>query len=289
MDTHDREPSVSSSLFSAYVDVGGHESGVDRQMNTEQPASGQTGPAAEAAPGDAEAVGGCSESGEKNAPVEETKETEEDEAAKRKAHEEAEAKRKAEWEAKQAEKKAAVQAQLDRIAAMNDEELLAASMRRVSADTERLTRRNMKDCVSEYIQTRCVEDSAFARMVMHPGKSMIHCFQYINRKAREYIEQEMKDNDITPQSVNGVYGSDVPDDLCYQWGEEYFRDPDAKEDHRDEEKFVPRPYHGGRNSSKTKSGSKGKKKAAAKDTRKSKETSAPAAASGQISLMEMAS
>ena len=65
MDTHDREPSVSSSLFSAYVDVGGHESGVDRQMNTEQPASGQTGPAAEAAPGDAEAVGGCSEKGEK--------------------------------------------------------------------------------------------------------------------------------------------------------------------------------------------------------------------------------
>ena len=285
MDTHDRESSVSSSLFSAYVNVGGHESGVDRQMNTEQPASGQTGPAAEAAPGDAEAVGGCSESEEKNAPVEETKETEEDEAAKRKAHEEAEAKRKTEWEAKQAEKKAAVQAQLDRIAAMNDEELLAASMRRVSADTERLTRRNMKDCVSEYIQTRCVEDSVFARMVMHLGKSMIHCFQYINRKAREYIEQEMKDNDIAPRDTNGVYGSDVPDDLCYQWGEEYFRDPDAKEDHRDEEKFVPRPYPGGRNKSKAKE----KKKAAAKDTRKSKETSAPAAASGQISLMEMAS
>ena len=284
MDTHDREPSVSSSLFSAYVNVGGHESGVDRQMNTEQPASGQAEPAAEAAPGDAEAVGGCSESEENNTPVEETKETEE-EAAKRKAHEEAEAKRKTEWEAKQAEKKAAVQAQLDKIAAMNNEELVTACIKRVSTDTEKLTRRNMKECVSEYIQTRCLEDSELARMVMHLGKSMIHCFQYINRKAREYIEQEMKDNDIAPRDTNGVYGSDVPDDLCYQWGEEYFRDPDAKEDHRDEEKFVPRPYPGGRNKSKAKE----KKKAAAKDTRKSKETSAPAAASGQISLMEMAS
>ena len=30
----------------------------------------------------------------------------------------------------------------------------------------------------------------------------------------------------------------------YQWAEEYFRDPDAKEDQEKEEKFVPRAYSG---------------------------------------------
>ena len=158
-----------------------------------------------------------------------------DEDAKRKAHEAAEAQRKADWEAKQQQKKAALQAELDRLAAMSDDEVMLASMKRVSIDTERLTRRNMKDCVSEYIQTKCLEDPAFARRVGHPCKSMIHCIWYINRKAREYIEREMKDNDVKPE--NGVYGSDVPDDLCYQWAVDYFNDPDAKEDQEEDEKF----------------------------------------------------
>ena len=159
----------------------------------------------------------------------------EDEDAKRQAHEAAEAQRKADWEAKQQQKKAALQAELDRLAAMSDDEVMLASMKRVSADTERLTRRNMKDCVSEYIQTKCLEDPAFARRVGHPRKSMIHCIWYINRKAREYVEREMKDNDVKPE--NGVYGSDVPDDLCYQWAVDYFNDPDAKEDQEEDEKF----------------------------------------------------
>jgi len=34
----------------------------------------------------------------------------------------------------------------------------------------------------------------------------------------------------------------VPDDLCYQWAEDYFKDENAKEDHKDDEKFVPKPY-----------------------------------------------
>ena len=173
----------------------------------------------------------------------------EDETAKRRVHEEAEAKRKAEWEARQQEKKAARQAELERLAAMSDDEVMSNSMKRVGTETERLTRRNMKECISEYIQTICLSDAAFARMVMHPRKSMIHCVWYINRKAREFVEQEMKDNDIKPEH-NGIYGSDVPDELCYQWAEDYFRDPNAKEDEEKEERFVPKPYLG-KNSSKS--------------------------------------
>lgn len=165
-----------------------------------------------------------------------------EEAQKRAEHEAAEAKRKAEWEAKQQAKKDAEQAALQKLAGMGDDEIMMASMQRVGNDSERLTRRNMKVCITEHIQTLCLNDSSFARMAMHPRKSMIHCFYYINRKAREYIEQEMKDNDVKPD--NGVYGGDVPDDLCYQWAEDYFRDPDAEEDQEKEEKFVPQPYVG---------------------------------------------
>ena len=214
-----------------------------------------------------------------------------DEDDKRKAHEAAEALRKADWEAKQQQKKAALQAELDRLAAMSDDEVMIASMKRVSADTERLTRRNMKDCVSEYIQTKCLEDPAFARRVGHPRKSMIHCIWYINRKAREYVEREMKDNDVKPE--NGVYGSDVPDDLCYQWAVDYFNDPDAKEDHEEEEKFVPKPYIGGGTSKskggKTAKGKTGDKKADTSKKAATKESpKKPAEDDSQLSLLGVA-
>ena len=197
------------------------------------------------------------------AQAEQQTKADDDEDAKRRAHEEAEAKRKAEWDAKQQAKKDAEQAQLTRIASMTEQELMAESMKRISIDTERLTRRNMKECISEYIQTLCLSDLAFARMAMHPRKSMIHCIWYINRKAQEYAEHEMKDNGIKPDR-NGIYGCDVPDDLCYQWAEEYFRDPNAKEDQEKEEKFVPKPY-AGKSKTTSKSAAKGKsKKEAAK-------------------------
>ena len=179
------------------------------------------------------------------APTAPTKTESSEDDAKRAAHEASEAKRKAEWEAKQQAKKTAEETELLRISNMTDEDVMASSMKRISDDTERLTRRNMKDCIAEYIQTLCLSDPDFARKALHPRKSMIHCIWFINRKAREYVEQEMKDNDMKPDQ-NGIYGCDVPDDLCYQWAEEYFKDPDAKEDHTDEEKFVPKPYVGGR-------------------------------------------
>ena len=165
------------------------------------------------------------------------------ETERRRQHEEAEAKRKAEWERQQAEKHAMEQAALAKIEQMSETELVKASMERMKKETERLTRRNLKECVSEYVQTLCLSDPAFARMVMHPRKSMAHCLQFINRKAREYLLAEMKDNGMEPQP-NGIYGGDVPEDTCYDWAEEYFRDANAEEDEIREEPFVPKPYPG---------------------------------------------
>ena len=169
---------------------------------------------------------------------------------KRCAHEEAEAKRKAEFEAKQQAKKEADAQAIAELDAMSDAEAIGASVKRTGADLERITRRNMKTSVTQYVQALCKCDPALARMTMHPRKSMLHCFRYIGRKAKEYLDQEMKALDEKPDG-NG-YGGDVPDDLCYQWAVDYFRDPEAEEDKEKEEKFVPKPYYGGGKASKPK-------------------------------------
>ena len=194
-----------------------------------------------------------------------------EEDRKRQEHEEAEARRKAEWEAKQRAKDEAEQAAWENAVAMSDDEVMAASMKRVGDDSERLTRRNMKQCVTEYVQTLCLEDVTFARNVMHPRKNMVNCFRYISRRAFEFAKQEMEDNDIKP-SAEG-YGTDVPDGLCYQWAEEYFKDLNAKEDQRQEEKFVPRPYTGGRSNATKKT----EKERAEKPASKAEEKAAKAA------------
>lgn len=165
------------------------------------------------------------------------------EAEKRRAHEEAEAERKAKWEVEQKAKVDAIQYEWERAVDLPSAELAAASVKRIGDMTEYLTRRNMKQCITEHLQTRCYEDTALACQIMHPKKSMLHCFQYISRKALAYLKQEQAE--AWEKQVGGAIGGDVPDDLCYQWAEEYFNDMDAQED-RDEksEKFVPMPYPG---------------------------------------------
>lgn len=190
------------------------------------------------------------------------------EKQRRAAHETAEAQRKAEWEARIQAKKAAEQEQAARLMTMSHEELIAASTKRIGAETEKITRRNMKESVSEYIQALCFEEADFARCTMNPKKTMIHCFQYINRKAWDYVQDEIKASGQTPGRDMRCYASDIPDDLCYQWAEEYFRTENVKEDQEEEEKFVSKPYVG-------KATGKGKEKKTAQKTTATAKTTVP--------------
>ena len=186
--------------------------------------------------------------------------SDEDEEKKRAEHE---AERKAAFEARQAAKKKSYDEQLARAENMTDEEVVEAAVVRAGEDTEKITRKNMKDCVAEHIQTLCLSDPAFARLTMHPRKKMVHCFQYITRKAWEYIQDELKADGIQPGQGAAGYGAAVPEGLCYQWAEDYFRDPTAKEDEEEEETFTPKPYPG-----KPASKAKAKKPAEKKKTEK---------------------
>ena len=223
----------------------------------------------------------CEDEPAEDAPTEEAP-PEDNEEQKRKEHEETEAKRKAEWEAKRQAKEEEILFAWENATALDDAALAAASSKRVGDDSERLTRRNMKQCVTEMIQIFCYEDLDLARQVMHPRKNMVNCFRYITRKAKEFVMQEMKDNDIKPDREG--YGSDVPDDLCYQWAKEYFFDMDAPEDKDpNEEQFVPKPYVG-------KTVSKPKKKAEKKKPEPKKVEApkpAPTANEGQLDMFSM--
>lgn len=136
---------------------------------------------------------------------------------------------------------------------MRDGEAVAASVRRIKTDTERITRRNMKDAVAAFLTEHCSKDPALARTVIQPQKTMTKCFSYINRKAREYAEQERRDNNITE---NGIYGCDVPDDLCYQWAIDYFTDPNA--DKEPEKKATQKAAPAGTAKAKTRTAQKKK-------------------------------
>ena len=217
------------------------------------------------------------------APAEEAPLEEDNEEQKRKEHEEAEAKRKAEWEAKKQAKEEEILFAWENATALDDEALAAASSKRVGDDSERLTRRNMKQCVTEMIQIFCHEDLDLARQVMHPRKNMVNCFRYITRKAKEFVLQEMKDNDIKPDREG--YGSDVPDDLCYQWAKEYFFDMEAPEDKDpNEEQFVPKPYVGKTTTSKAKKKTEKKKP---EPKKVEAPTPSPTANEGQLDMFSM--
>ena len=115
------------------------------------------------------------------------------------------------------------------------------AMEHIRDDYERVTGNNIKQCIAEMLQMSCREDIELAKQVHHPCKNMIACYRYVDRKALEYLKQELKAQGITPK--NGVYGTAITEGICYQWAKDYFFDMDAPEDKDpDEEKFVPKPY-----------------------------------------------
>ncbi len=193
---------------------------------------------------------------------------EQTEDEKRRAHEEAEAKRKAEWEAKKKARDEEILLEWEEALDVTAEQLTEKSLKRIGDMTERLTRRNMKECVKEHLQMLCYENEKLARNAVHPKKSMINCFKYINRKALEYLKQFQKDSGEEP--IGNVIGGDVPDDLCYQWAEEYFMDLNVEEDKTEEDKdFVPQPYRGASTTRSTKK-KESKKKPAPKKAESAK-------------------
>ena len=113
-------PSASHSAASPTVETPSSPA-FDADDGAEELAEMNGDDASEAADTDGEDAGK-----EQEAPPKADATTDADEEKRRAEHEAAEAKRKAEWEARQAEKKKAEQEQLERLAAMSDDEVVNA-------------------------------------------------------------------------------------------------------------------------------------------------------------------
>lgn len=169
------------------------------------------------------------------------KTAEETEAEKKKAFEKAEAKRKAEFDAKKAERDEEILIEWEINTMMTTEDLIEAAKNNIKTGVERITQRNMKESVAAYIIELSQNSENLSRNILHPQKSITNCYKYINRKAKGYLEEQMKLTGEKPDK-NGIIGIDIPDNLCYQWAEEYYSSTNIDEDHEDEEKFVPKTY-----------------------------------------------
>lgn len=176
-----------------------------------------------------------------NSPAEPQKTPEQTEAEKKKAFEEEEAKRKAEFDAKKAKRDEEIQIEWEINTMMTTEDLIEAAKNNIKTGVERITQRNMKESVAAYIIELSQKSENLSRNILHPKKSITNCYKYINRKARGYLEEQMKLTGEKPDK-NGVIGIDIPDNLCYQWAEEYYSSTNIDEDHEDEEKFEPKKY-----------------------------------------------
>lgn len=210
-------------------------------------------------------------------PTEPQKAPEQTEAEKKAAFDAEEAKRKAEFDAKKAQKDEEIQIEWEINTMMPTDELFAKAKDTLSVGIERITQKSMKECVGAHIIAASQQQESIARHVFHPKKSLTNCFRYINRKAREYLEEYMK---LTGEDKdrNGVIGIDIPDNLCYMWAEEYYSSTDIPEDHEDEEKFTPKTYTSSTKSSAKKTDKK--KKAPAPKI----ETTPPQATENQMTL-----
>ena len=174
-------------------------------------------------------------------PAEPQKTPEQTEAEKKKAFEEEEAKRKAEFDAKKAKRDEEIQIEWEINTMMTTDDLIEAAKNNIKTGVERITQRNMKESVAAYIIELSQKSENLSRNILHPQKSITNCYKYINRKARGYLEEQMKLTGEKPDK-NGVIGIDIPDNLCYQWAEEYYSSTNIDEDHEDEEKFEPKTY-----------------------------------------------
>lgn len=155
---------------------------------------------------------------------------------------------------------------------MDNDTLIATSVKRLGDATERLTQKEHEAvCYMNMCKPCAMRHGLLQAGDASPQEHGKLLPLYQPQGAGDILEKEMKDNDEKPMGRR-LMAETVPDELCYQWAEEYFRDLDVKEDKTEEdEKFVPRPYRGISSTPKKKVE---KKKPAACEKREAKGTGA---------------
>ncbi len=161
-----------------------------------------------------------------------------DEAERRRAHEEAEAARRAEWEARRQKREEEELFAWENAVAMEDDELVASAVAEIGEESERLTRRNIRICVAEILQTYCRGDANFARQVKHNDEGICpRCKKAVTFKSRGMrshiydrvtvqIVQRMSDREIVIRIIKAYcnyFEQGLPEFSMHENARTYFR------------------------------------------------------------------
>lgn len=93
----------------------------------------------------------------------------------------------------------------------------------------------MTEQVQAYLDKHAAQDAVFAEKMRNPRKSIKNCIKYIAQKAREYMEQHKADFEM-----EGGYGGDIDDEICYGWANHYYDETDLEIDMTEEERKAKR-------------------------------------------------
>lgn len=173
---------------------------------------------------------------------------EEKEKQRRAEHEAKEAARKAKFDERQRRKQEEKAQARQAVLAMSDTEVIAAAVKKIE-DYKKDFLKDFKGAenggileieVVKTLMAGCQCDTDFARLVMNPEKSLENCFRYMGTQA-----YNLQKEDIQKRIQNGAAYAvfPFPQNLCFQWVVNYFKDLEAAEDKEPEEKFNPHRYY----------------------------------------------
>lgn len=89
----------------------------------------------------------------------------------------------------------------------------------------------MTEQVQAYLDKHAKQDAVFAEKMRNPRKTIKNCIKYIAQRARKYMEEHKEDF-----SMDGGYGGDIDDEICYGWANHYYDESGLEIDMTDEER-----------------------------------------------------
>lgn len=93
----------------------------------------------------------------------------------------------------------------------------------------------MTEQVQAYLDKHAAQDAVFAEKMRNPRKSIKNCIKYIAQRAQKYMEEHKADFEM-----EGGYGGDIDDEICYGWANHYYDETDLEIDMTEEERKAKR-------------------------------------------------
>ena len=93
----------------------------------------------------------------------------------------------------------------------------------------------MTEQVQAYLDKHAQEDEVFAEKMRNPRKNIKNCIKYIAQMAQKHMEEHKEEFEM-----DGGYGGDIDDEICYGWANHYYDEDGLEIDMTEEERKAKR-------------------------------------------------